>query len=87
MSVSGVPNHERWGIGYKSDRVHGLQSLSPQITHVILYSQVFFDQTSQFEGSEVDIPEAVVNLFKADVVADTAGGNRNIAFVPSDTSV
>jgi hypothetical protein len=44
-------------------------------------------QSSKFEGSETDIPEAVVDLFEADILAYAHDAHVDPAAIPADPTV
>lgn len=52
-----------------------------------LDSHVSFKQAAELEGSEVDIPDTVVDLFEADVLADADGGHVDSLAIPADAAV
>ena len=46
-----------------------------------------FVQPAQLERTEVDVPEAVINLFEAHVLAGADDGNIDPVGVPADPAV
>jgi len=44
-------------------------------------------QAADFERSEVDVPNAIVDLFQADVFAGAAHADIDPLVVPSDTAI
>ena len=58
-----------------------------QSTIGILDAAVTFQETTELERPEVDIPDSVVDLFQAYVVAGTDGGNIDPVVFPTDAAV
>ena len=58
-----------------------------QSTIGIFNAAVAPQETAQLEGSEVDIPNTVVDLFQAHVVAGTDGRDIDPVVFPTDTAV
>jgi hypothetical protein len=46
-----------------------------------------FQQAPEFEGAEVDVPDAVLDLLEADVFADAGGGDIDPRLVPANAAV
>ena len=42
-----------------------------QSTKCILDTHMFFEQASEFERSEIDVPDAIIDFLEADVLTDT----------------
>jgi hypothetical protein len=58
-----------------------------QSTIGILDAAVALQETTELERPEVDIPDSVVDLFQADVVAGTDGGDIDPVVFPTDAAV
>jgi hypothetical protein len=58
-----------------------------QSTKCILDSHVFFKQSSQFEWSERNVPNPIIDFFKANVFTDTDGGDVYPSFTPSYSAI
>jgi hypothetical protein len=61
--------------------------VSLQSPECILDSHVALEQSAEFERSEVDVPQAIIDLFQADIFTGT--GDRDIypAFTPANAAV
>jgi len=46
-----------------------------------------FEEVAKPHGTEVDVEEALVNLFESDVVTPKQGADENAVGVPSDATV
>jgi hypothetical protein len=58
-------------MGNKIVRGHGSQSPAAfQSTRGIFDAHMTFEEPTEFEGSEVDIPDPVVNFLEADICSD-----------------
>ena len=58
-----------------------------QSTIGILDAAVALQETTELERPEVDIPDSVVDLFQAYVVAGTDGGDIDPVVFPTDAAV
>ena len=76
-------------MGNKKVRAHGLQVLlmSPQLPRSVFNTHLLFDQTAQLDRAKVNLPDAVVNLFQADVLAGAADTDVHPVAVPPDAAV
>ena len=58
-----------------------------ELTVSIFDLHVSFVQATELEGAEVDIPQAVVDLFQADVFTDTDDGDVDPVAAPADAAI
>jgi hypothetical protein len=54
---------------------------------LIFNAHVSFAQTAEAQRPKIDIPDPVIDLFKADVFADTEGGDIDPAAIPPNAPV
>src|SRR5215212_1572583 len=74
-------------MGNTSGGIHGLHMSTCQTTTMILDSQQVFKQTAEFDRTEVDVPDVVVDGLEADVLASAGGADGDPRRVPSDAAV
>ena len=74
-------------MGDKSVQAHGLDILALWPAVVVLDAQVTLQQSAKLERSEVDVPDLVVDLFEADVLADTTSADGDRMAVPFEAAV
>lgn len=55
----------------KKVRRHGLHLVAFQSAVFVLDAHVFFKQASEFEWTKIDIPDAIIDFFEANVLAST----------------
>ncbi len=46
-----------------------------------------FDEATELEQSEVDVPDTVIDLFEADILTDAGGGDIDPLAIPSNAAV
>ncbi len=70
----------------KKVRVHGLHFflMSPQLPGLIFDSHLLFDQATELDWAEVDVPYPVVNLFESDPLTGTHLTDIYPVAVPAD---
>lgn len=56
-------------------------------TFVVLNTEKSFVHSSESQGTEVDIPDAIIDLFQADVFTAQGVGDADPMFIPSDPTV
>src|SRR4051794_38507572 len=83
-----MPQRCRAGdIGNTLGKIHGLHMSAGQATTMILDSQQVFKQTAEFDRTEVDVPNGVVDSLEADVVAGAGCRDGDPLRVPSNAPV
>jgi hypothetical protein len=58
-----------------------------ELTILVLDAHVFLEQAAEFEGTEIDIPHSVVDLFEADVLSGAGDADVDPVAVPADAAV
>ena len=66
---------------------YGVHRSSLQSPIRVFDAQVSLEQTAQLEGSEVNVPDSIVDLFEADVFANADGRDVHPAVVPPDAAI
>lgn len=61
--------------------------MSQQASIGIFYPHVSLVEATQFERSEEDVPDAVVDLFEPDIFTCTAGADVDPGMIPADAAV
>ena len=56
-------------------------------TILVLDAQRSFMKSTEFQRTEVDIPDTVVDFFQADVLSDADGGDIDPMVVPANATV
>src|SRR4051794_11765484 len=76
-------------MGNKKVWAHGLQFflVPAQLTERVFDAHLLLDQTPQFDWAKVDVPDAVVNLFEADILAGAGDTDIHPIAVPTDAAV
>ena len=76
-------------MGNKKVRAHGLQFflVSAQLPKRIFDAHLLLDQTTELDRAKVDVPDAVVNLFQADILAGAADADVHPIAAPADAAV
>ena len=74
-------------MGNTSGKIHGLHMSTCQTTTMILDSEDVFKQAAELDGTEVDVPDGVVDGLEADVLASAGCRDGDPGRVPSDAAV
>jgi hypothetical protein len=61
--------------------------MAPQAPERILDLHVPFVEAAEFEWSKIDVPDSVVDLLEAQVLADTHDADVDASAVPADAAI
>ena len=61
--------------------------MAPESPELVFNFHVPFVEAAEFEGSEVDVPDSVVDLLEADILANAHDAHVHPGSVPADTAV
>jgi hypothetical protein len=53
----------------------------------ILDAAVALQETAEFEGSKVDVPDSIIDFLQTNVITGTNGGNIDSVVLPADTAI
>ena len=67
--------------------IHGLHMSTCQATTMIFDSEAVFKETAEFDRTEEDVPDGVVDRLEANVLASAGGADGDPRRVPSDAAV
>ncbi len=61
--------------------------MAPEAAVSIFNAHVFFAEATEFQGAKIHVPNSVVDLFQADILAGAGNANVDPGTVPADAAV